>query len=263
MIDIYRSVAKHGVKVTIDGHGADELLSGYDGFLKALDDCLLDPSYSKHILKCFGHKQPSLRDVIRQLEVNHHGKKGLLKFLVAKLRGCYRENLRCGKLGRFNSELYSCFTEGILPTLLRNYDRYSMASGVEIRMPFMDHRLVSFCFSLPWQSKIPRSNAFTKALLRDAIGPWIPDKVRYRRSKIGFSTPVSNWFQGPWKQFVLDTVDSQEFRECSLIDGGAVRDQAYLAVNGSLPSHEVDRTWSQMMPFLWHKSFLQRAAAPV
>lgn len=67
MIDIYRSVSSDGVKVTIDGHGADELLSGYDGFLKGLDDSLWDFSYAKHVLRCWGNKAPSLRDVWHNL----------------------------------------------------------------------------------------------------------------------------------------------------------------------------------------------------
>ena len=44
--------------------------------------------------------------------------------------------------------------ETILPTLLRNYDRDSMASGVEIRMPFLDYRIVEFAFSIGWKSKL-------------------------------------------------------------------------------------------------------------
>lgn len=157
--------------------------------------------------------------------------------------------------------MYSCFHQGILPTLLRNYDRYSMAAGVEIRMPFMDHRLVSFCFSLPWQSKIPRSSTYTKALIRDAIGPWMPRKVRERRSKIGFSTPVAEWFKGGWKDCILDTVHSQAFAECELIDQLAVRKQVETAIAESVPNHQADRAWAALMPFLWQQSFFRRAAA--
>ena len=178
MIDIYRSVSADGVKVTIDGHGADELISGYDGFLKGLDDSLWDFSYAKHVLRCWGKANPKMSDVWHQLVVNHHGHKGLLKFLANRLFRPQRENIKQQQYGHLNQELYSCFHQGILPTLLRNYDRYSMAASVEIRMPFMDHRLVSYCFSLPWQSKIPRSSTYTKAIIRDAIGPWMPRKVR-------------------------------------------------------------------------------------
>ena len=60
----------------------------------------------------------------------------------------------------FNQVLFDIFHYTTLPTLLRNYDKYSMASGVEIRMPFMDWRLVSKTFSLPSSYKI--GGGFTK-----------------------------------------------------------------------------------------------------
>ena len=262
MIDIYRAVSADGVKVTIDGHGADELLSGYDGFLKGLDDSLWDFSYARHVLRCWGNPSPTRRDVWNQLVVNHHGRKGLLKFLLNRLIRPQREDIKRKRFGHLNQELYHCFHKGILPTLLRNYDRYSMAASVEIRMPFMDHRLVSFCFSLPWQSKIPRSSTYTKALIRDAIGPWMPQKVRERRSKIGFSTPVAEWFKGGWKECILDTIGSQAFAECEIIDPKSVKQRVESAINEKVPGHEADRAWAELMPFFWQQSFFQRAAAP-
>ena len=57
---------------------------------------------------------------------------------------------RYKKMDKLGKILYVSSHETILPTLLRNYDRYSMASSVEIRMPFMDHRMVTLGMSLPW-----------------------------------------------------------------------------------------------------------------
>ena len=58
------------------------------------------------------------------------------------------------ELDIFSQVLYEIFHITILPTLLRNYDRYSMANGLEVRMPFMDWRLVCYTFALPMQSKV-------------------------------------------------------------------------------------------------------------
>lgn len=261
MMEIYRTVARHGVKVTIDGHGADELLSGYDGFLRALNDSLGDLAYAKHILRCWGDDDPGWKDVLRRMLEVHHGGRGLARFVLRHAADPRRDDPARGTLGYLNSELYAAFHQGMLPTLLRNYDRYSMASGVEIRMPFMDHRLVSFCFSLPWQSKVPRSSTYTKALLRDAIGPWMPEKVRRRRSKIGFSTPVAEWFRGPWREFMLDTVHSSSFAECDLIEPDAVRTKIETAVHHDVPVHQADRAWAAIMPYFWEQGFFARAAA--
>ena len=68
-----------------------------------------------------------------------------------KSKDNYHPNFK--KLDNFSQQLYIIFHETILPTLLRNYDRYSMINGVEIRMPFMDHRIVTFVNSLPYSSK--------------------------------------------------------------------------------------------------------------
>ncbi|NBQ00764.1 MAG: hypothetical protein EBU45_01895, partial [Actinobacteria bacterium] len=95
----------------------------------------------------------------------------------------------------FSQVLYEIFHVTILPTLLRNYDRYSMASGVETRMPFMDWRLVCFTFSLPWRSKL--GGTYTKRIQRDALKGILIDPVRLRRDKIGWNAPSHEWFRGP------------------------------------------------------------------
>ena len=92
--------------------------------------------------------------------------------------------------------------------MLRNYDRYAMMNGVEIRMPFTDHRLVSFMFSLPWDSRL--RNGYTKAILRDAM-----------RAKLGFPTPIVDWIKGPWREFLWDLAHSRAFLESDLGDGKA------------------------------------------
>lgn len=102
----------------------------------------------------------------------------------------------------FTQQLYEIYVLSILPTLLRNYDRYSMASGVEVRMPFMDWRLMCFTFSLPWSSKI--GSGFTKRIQRDAMQGILIDEVRTRRDKIGWNAPAHEWFQGPLRPYVDD-----------------------------------------------------------
>ena len=88
--------------------------------------------------------------------------------------------------------LYEIFHFTTLPTLLRNYDKYSMANGVEVRMPFMDWRLVCFVFSLPLKSKI--GNGFTKRIQRDSLKGILQDEIRLRRDKIGWNSPSHEWF---------------------------------------------------------------------
>lgn len=261
MIQLYSAVRSHGVRVTIDGHGADELLSGYGGFRTALKDSFPNVAYLKHVLQICGVSNAGYQDIYRGLVDINHGHRGLAKFLAAQVLTPRRENPLERRFGYLNEHLYYSFHQGILPTLLRNYDRYSMAAGVEIRMPFMDHRLVSYCFSLPWQSKAPRTSTFTKAILRDAIGNWMPDSVRYRRSKIGFNTPVSDWMKGPWKEFIQDSLQSSSFAGCSLIDARSVKAQVERVIASKTSLYEGDAAWAAMMPWLWEKAFLKHAGS--
>ena len=121
-------------------------------------------------------------------------------------------------LDHLNQQLYVSTHETILPTLLRNYDRYSMANGVEIRMLWT----IAFCLlRFPCRGHPRYGMVFPKRLF---VMLWhlIPAEIAYRKTKIGFSSPMVDWMKGPLKGFMLDTINSQSFRECSLIDGAQI-----------------------------------------
>ncbi len=81
--------------------------------------------------------------------------------------------------------------------LLRDTDQMSMAHGLEVRVPFLDHRLVEFVLALPDEHK---QGASTKALLVDAMGKDLPREIVYR-PKMGFTLPWEYWMKGPLKAF--------------------------------------------------------------
>ena len=68
-----------------------------------------------------------------------------------------------------------------------------MAFSVESRTPFLDHRLVELCFSLPYTDKI--AGGWTKSILRRALADAVPAEILARRRKIGFSSPVTQWLR--------------------------------------------------------------------
>ena len=156
-----------------------------------------------------------------------------------------------------NKVLYRATFLTILPTLLRNYDRYSMANGVEIRMPFMDYRLVEKAFSWGWNSKI--RNGYTKSIVRDAMAPFMPEHIAYRKSKIGFNTPIIEWMQGPLKEWFLDEVHSKAFQECPYIEPDKLRSQACKVIdNSNIAWGDGSNCWSQLTPYLWEKYFYKQ-----
>jgi asparagine synthase (glutamine-hydrolysing) len=112
---------------------------------------------------------------------------------------------------------YHCFHYNTLPTLLRNWDSASMRHGVEIRIPFLDWRLVCYLFSLPMKSKL--NNSFSKIILRNIMKNRLPDSIRNRRYKIGINAPMVEWFNGPLNNWIADIITSKYFIESDLWDG--------------------------------------------
>ena len=80
-----------------------------------------------------------------------------------------------------------------LEELLRYADRNSMAHSREVRLPFLNHELVQFIFSLPSHYKI--KNGYTKWILREAMNKTLPSDIVWRKDKVGFEPPQKQWMQ--------------------------------------------------------------------
>lgn len=119
-----------------------------------------------------------------------------------------------------NQRLFNDFHYTLLPSILRNYDRCSMAHGIEVRMPFMDYRLVTYCFGLPPVAKA--GGGFTKRVLRQAMRGIVPDDVLDRRNKIGFNSPMIDWFNGGLSDLVETLAKHPLWRESPFWNGPQV-----------------------------------------
>jgi asparagine synthase (glutamine-hydrolysing) len=252
-IQTYRAVRESGVRVTLDGHGADELFGGYPFSLSpALIDAFPNPIKYSNILKT--------------IESGESRKKGgkekweLIKFVLAnkfsKLRAHpERLNLvpKYNNLDYLNSSLYELSYSSILPTLLRNYDRYSMINGVEIRMPFLDYRILEFAFNIPFDSKI--RNGFTKNIIRDALNDLMPHSISYRKDKIGFNSPGGDWITGPLNSWFNDTIHSSAIRNCDYLDDEEKSFLNKFSGKNKISFNDGEKIWSKLLLALWVKSF--------
>jgi asparagine synthase (glutamine-hydrolysing) len=230
---LYRFIRETGVKVTLDGQGPDELLGGYyHTVLEAMQSALvkLDLSWLMDIYKTYGAQgEASYRSsnsyVRTQLRALLRMPFGKIKRFIRRLAGLSPApgpNLRyvCGipeNLSPLTSELFSQFCQRHLPTLLQQYDRCSMAHGIECRMPFLDYRIVEYVFSLPDKHKV--GAGYTKRILREAMKGLVPDEIRLNKTKIGFNAPIVEWFLGPLRELLLDTMRSRQFTQCEYFDG--------------------------------------------
>lgn len=265
----YGAVKAHGTTVTLDGHGADELFAGYNfDYLVALRNVGWNLKQAYEIVGTYYDGLPEDSPQFASMPskgrfiAEFHARRMARKILRRGSQHVCRDSQHFAWSGfdHLNKQLYISTHETILPTLLRNYDRYSMANGVEIRMPFMDHRIVTLAFSLPWTAKV--RGGFSKAIVRDAMAQYMPPEVAYRKTKIGFNSPIVDWVKGPLKSFFMDTITSQSFKECQLIDPINVANQVKRIMNGhDVKFKEGERAWIMLMPYLWERAIIKRAPA--
>lgn len=262
MIATYKSVKEHGISVTLDGHGADELFSGYGHLLEALWDCKFSYKNIINILNTYhdtiGDSAQFNRQNGLKIYIKYMIKKIIKKLLHKDIKSKDLSNKNFQKLDNFSQHLYIIFHESILPTLLRNYDRYSMINGVEIRMPFMDHRIVTFVNSLSYSSKF--GYGYTKRLIRDAMEPYMPEQITWRKTKIGFNTPIVNWMQNDLKEWFLDTIHNQNFLDSNVVDNPHKLQKDIIQIvnkKNNLYS-DAEQTWARLSPYLWEQAVIKR-----
>ena len=94
----------------------------------------------------------------------------------------------------------------MLPMLLSDSDQMSMAVGLEIRVPFLDHKLVEEVLSMPQRFK---TGSGIKPLLVEAFRTELPGKV-YNRPKQGFVLPMDAWIRGPLSEFTNEGIAAAE-----------------------------------------------------
>jgi asparagine synthase (glutamine-hydrolysing) len=128
---------------------------------------------------------------------------------VTKLssEACKHPNSFLSALLYFQLKTYLC-------ALLMKQDKMSMAAGIETRVPFLDHSLVEFAFSLPDKMKIKGKEG--KYILKRFAAGRIPHKIAYRR-KAGFPVPLNRWFQQKGNAFI-DALLSKETKDDSFLN---------------------------------------------
>jgi asparagine synthase (glutamine-hydrolysing) len=207
---VYEEARKAGVKVLLDGQGADETLAGYTQYYrwywrelfrnKSLQASGERAAIQQMGLKLsFGWSQKAAAlfpDFAMSLQQSRKSKQSYRNsdlnrdFAFENKRNLY---YTLPAIPDLNGVLYYQTYVNGLEELLRLADRNSMASATEVRLPFLSYELVDFVFSLPSRYKIRKG--WTKWLLRKAMENDLPEAIVWRKDKVGFEPPQRVWMQ--------------------------------------------------------------------
>jgi len=176
---------KEKITVLLDGQGADEYFAGYLPYYELYIKELYYNNKSTYYSEINKYNDLRFPEVIRQ----HQTIRQRLGRVRRKLLG---QNVPFTK-GVLKSQLRNDTLVDGLKVLLRYADRNSMAHSREVRLPFLDHRIVEFIFSLPENFLL--RNGWTKWILRQSVNDLLPQEVVWRIDKVGFEPPQGQWLK--------------------------------------------------------------------
>jgi asparagine synthase (glutamine-hydrolysing) len=276
---------RHHVKVCLSGEGGDETLVGYDRFKasKAHDYYSILPSWVRRKLIAPAIERladrPQKKGTVNVLKRFIEG--GLLpasgehmrwqyfsnpqleaRLFLASFRDAIRadafEPVRRHLVGkrfrtRLDRELYLETRFTMVSNPLFKVDKMSMAHGLEVRVPLLDHQFIEACATIPSEQKL--KGFTTKAIFRSAMRGILPDVI-LNRGKQGYSLPVKNWLRVELYQFMADTLESSPVvRE--LFDLPTIR--LLIQEHRSYRANHNHILWGLLNVAVWHRLFMQRS----
>ena len=282
-------LASQHVKVVLTGEGSDELLAGYGRYRKTI----LNLSLGKH----YWNLTPDLlrgavSSGIKGLPTSRMRQKLLRSFLgvAPDIESIYFDNFAVfplamqadllsneaiEQIGRIDpyagvrtalaetdahsllDRLLYTDIKTYLHELLMKQDQMSMATSVESRVPFLDHKLVEFTCSLPERLKL--RGGTTKYILRESMKGVLPEAI-LSRSKMGFPVPIAAWFRGAYRSVIDEYVLSERAMSRGLFNGDFVRELVNRHQSGA-ENHD-ERLWALVNFEIWQRQFFDGEAAP-
>ncbi len=270
------------VTVALSGDGADELFSGYNKH-KA-EFMMRHPSFTSSVIGNLGFawkklpksRNSALGNKVRQFDKFASASKlsaadrywqwaGLMNESVAKeyLKVEFEESLyqkEKGNLlsgftpnGDFNEVLWSDMNMVLPGDMLTKVDRMSMANSLEVRVPFLDHELVNFVFSLPEEYKI--CSTHRKRILQDTFKDILPERL-YKRPKHGFEVPLLSWFRNDLKSLIHNDLLSKIFVEKQGIFNSQKIEELKAKLESSNPQDATANIWGLIVFQYWWKKWI-------
>ncbi len=196
---------QQNVIVLLDGQGADETMGGYTKYIHwyLQELFLFDKKLFKQEVALYNYKfsiknkmaawfpaaasTQLQKKVVTQVRYNNFLNQNFIDTSFSKLF------VHKPLVKKLNDILYYNTMQFGLNELLRYADKNAMSHGVEVRLPYLQHELVQFLFSLPSHYKM--NNGYTKSILRKTADKKLPDAIVWNKNKIGYETPQQDWLQ--------------------------------------------------------------------
>ncbi len=263
--------ARHGVKVILNGQGADEVIGGYGNYFgERWAELILSGRWRKAWSEIAAYSQAhGGRPVPRFRRALKHVAQSAMAGLPA-----YRALADCRRLRRaaasdwlrpetasklprtqdrqligLSGILAASVNRAPLPLYLRVEDRNSMAHSVEVRLPFLDYRLVNLVFNMGSEWKI--NGAWNKHVLRQGMTGRIPESVRTRLDKMGFPTDARAWFSGPLYGRLREVMSDIAFHQFEYFDGRVIASNLEAHRRGEVV--HTGRIFKALQFYLWHR----------
>jgi len=209
------------------------------------------PDKWEKFIKLLG--QTSIQDLYR-MTICLWSEKELDRLMGRDIRDCqYEEIFRETGNWPLLSRLMRVDQKTYLPdAMLTKVDRASMAVGLEVRVPLLDHRVVEFTSTLPDGLKYKRGRG--KYLLRRLLARYVPEEL-FERPKMGFGVPIEDWFRGELKEMLLDYLSPERLTKEGLFDHSLVEEKIREHLSGKA-NHQY-RLWALLMWEMWRERWLE------
>ncbi|KGP76697.1 asparagine synthase [Desulfosporosinus sp. Tol-M] len=191
---------KKQATVALSGEGADEVFGGYPWFYNQEPSELQTFPWTRRAEERFRLYSPELLELIKPE-----------KYLAERFQEALAEVPRLAGEAPDDAKMREMFYLNLtrwMPTLLDRKDRMSMATGLELRVPYTDHRLVEYLWNIPWQQKYCQNRE--KGLLRKALAGVLPEDVLWRKKSPYPKTHNPAYLEAIRRLFlrILDNKDS-------------------------------------------------------
>lgn len=274
-VNILSMHTKKHVTVALSGDGADEIFAGYNKHAAELTarNAGLKASLVKSVhplLKQLPKSRNSkVGNKIRQLEKFAEGMKldeqerywrwagytneeesNDLLLKTSKEYASRKKDILKNISSDYNSVLLTDLQLVLENDMLVKVDRMSMSRSLEVRVPFLDHKLVDFAFTLPTHYKIDTKQR--KKILKNAFKDYLPDEL-YHRGKQGFEVPLLKWFHTDLKTMITDDLLNDTFiKEQGIFDPNAISNLKVqlFSIN---PNDAVAKVWGLIVFQYWWK----------